>query len=57
LASATIAVPMLPVAPGLFSTTTCWPRISETRGASRRPTTSVGPPAAKAMIMRIGLSG
>jgi hypothetical protein len=41
----------------LFSTTICWPRSSLNRGASMRPTMSVGPPAAKAMIMRIGLSG
>ena len=48
---------MLPAAPGLFSITTCLPSISLTRCMSRRPTTSVAPPAGKpttALMVRSG---
>src|SRR5262249_40520974 len=35
---------MLPPAPGLFSTTTCWPHISESRAPRMRPMASMPPP-------------
>src|SRR5262245_54198849 len=35
---------MLPPAPGLLSTTTCWPHISESRAPMMRPTASMPPP-------------
>src|SRR5262245_15145386 len=35
---------MLPPAPGLFSTTTCWPHISESRAPTMRPIPSMPPP-------------
>src|SRR5262249_41312082 len=35
---------MLPPAPGLFSTTTCWPHISERRAPTMRPIPSMPPP-------------
>ena len=56
-ARATISQPSVPPAPGLLSTTICCPSTSPSRGASMRPTMSVGPPGAKAMTMRIGRSG
>src|SRR5262249_21079090 len=35
---------MLPPAPGLFSTTTCWPHISESLAPRMRPIASMPPP-------------
>src|SRR4029453_476271 len=35
---------MLPPTPGLLSTTTCWPHISESRAPMMRPTASMPPP-------------
>src|SRR5437899_1637944 len=35
---------MLPPAPGLFSITTCWPHISESRAPRMRPIPSMPPP-------------
>src|SRR5262245_49221932 len=35
---------MLPPAPGLFSTTTCWPHISASRAPRMRPMASMPPP-------------
>jgi hypothetical protein len=35
-ACATVSLAMLPPAPGLFSTTTCWPQISDSRFAAIR---------------------
>jgi hypothetical protein len=51
---ATNDVPIMPPAPGRFSTITFWPRRSESRGAIMRPTTSVLPPAAKGETSLIG---
>src|SRR5439155_273740 len=45
----------MPPAPPMFSTTTCWPRISLIRCPIIRPSTSVGPPAANGIIIVIGL--
>ena len=42
---ATMAMPVLPPAPGMFSTTTCWPQVSDSFCATTRAITSVGPPA------------
>src|SRR5580700_5565194 len=47
----------MPPAPPTFSTTTCWPRISLTRCAITRPSTSVGPPAANGTTMVTGRVG
>src|SRR6476659_2067535 len=44
---ATKSAPMLPPAPGLFSTTTDWPHNSLNFCAMPRPTTSSGPPGGK----------
>ena len=41
---ATISLPIMPLAPALFSTTTFWPQLSCRRAASNRPTRSVAPP-------------
>src|ERR1700682_2240562 len=48
---------MLPAAPGLLSTTTCWPRPTVRRGATCRAATSGALPAMNGTIMRTGLSG
>jgi hypothetical protein len=45
---------MMPLAPGLFSTTTLTPRISRSSSAAVRNVMSVAPPAANALMMRIG---
>jgi hypothetical protein len=46
--------PISPPAPGRFSTTTFCPSFSARRGASRRPTVSVLPPAANGETRRMG---
>src|SRR2546422_11039636 len=56
-ALATISVPIMPEAPGRFSTTNGWPRLSESFGAMSRPTMSVEPPGAKPSIRRTVLVG
>src|SRR5215467_5869564 len=48
---------MLPPAPGLFSTTICWPHISERRAPIMRPTASMPPPGVNgttSLTMRFG---
>src|SRR5262245_22398989 len=48
---------MLPPAPGLLSTTTCWPHISESRAPMMRPTASMPPPGVNgttSLTMRLG---
>src|SRR5437870_13003633 len=48
---------MLPPAPGLLSTTTCWPHISERRAPMMRPTASMPPPGVNgttSLTMRFG---
>jgi hypothetical protein len=53
----TPAVPMLPEAPALFSTTIGWPRRRDSASATTRPLVSVTPPAANGTMSRMGLSG
>src|SRR5581483_3516549 len=43
--------------PGLFSTITGWPRLSESFWPNTRAMMSLPPPAAKPTMMRIGLAG
>jgi len=50
-------MPMMPLAPGRLSTTTCCPRRSESLAETMRPMTSVLPPAGSPMTMRIGRIG
>src|ERR1700712_5351870 len=45
---------MLPPAPGLFSTTNCWPNSSEILAATTRARMSVVPPAANGTISLTG---
>src|ERR1700716_575804 len=48
---------MLPPAPGLFSTPTCWPHISESRAPTMRPIPSMPPPGVNgttSLTMRVG---
>src|SRR5258708_8804049 len=54
---ATCSVPMLPEAPGRFSTTTGWPRRAPSRSATVRALVSVTPPAAKGTTSRTGRDG
>ena len=54
-ALATAATPMLPPAPGRFSTITV-PSDPFTASARMRAVTSIGPPAAKGTTMRVTLS-
>src|SRR5439155_13591811 len=49
---ATISVATMPEAPGRFSTTTGWPKLSDSFWAMSRPTMSVEPPGAKPSIRR-----
>ncbi|MNV71486.1 hypothetical protein D3C71_1645080 [compost metagenome] len=51
------AVPRVPPAPGLLSTTSCWPRSAATRWVTTRATRSVAPLAGKGTITRTGRSG
>ena len=48
---------MLVPAPGLFSITTCWPQIRDSRSAVMRATVSVDPPGAYGTTMRTGRVG
>jgi hypothetical protein len=48
---------MLLLAPGRFSTTTCWPSRSDSHGPTMRATVSAPPPAGKPMIQRTGRDG
>src|SRR5262245_7226613 len=48
---------MLLPAPGLFSTTNCWPSRSDSRWPTSRASTSVGPPAGKPTTSRTGRVG
>src|SRR5262245_22104544 len=47
----------MPLAPGRFSTITCWPRRSDIFGAMRRDMMSVVLPGGNGMMMRIGRDG
>ncbi len=47
----------MPLAPGRFSTITCWPRRSPIFGAIRRDMMSVVFPGGKGTTIRIGLPG
>ena len=50
---------MLPPAPGLFSTTTCWPHISDSRAPTMRPMPSMPPPGVNgttSLTKRVGQS-
>ncbi|MNL33178.1 hypothetical protein D3C87_1550730 [compost metagenome] len=57
LLRATSCVPMMPLAPGLFSTTTGWPRSMAICLPRLRATTSVMLPGGKGTTIRIGWSG
>jgi hypothetical protein len=48
---------MLPAAPALFSTSTCWPRIWLSFSATMRALVSVTPAVANGTISRMGLLG
>jgi hypothetical protein len=50
-------IAMLPLAPGLFSTNTVWPRLLVSSLAAERATISELPPGAKGTSRRIGLLG
>src|SRR6185503_6051194 len=56
-ARAAASVPIVPLAPARFSTTTGWPQRSARRGARSRATMSVPPPGGNATMIRIGLLG
>ena len=56
-ACATCCVPMLPLAPGRFSTITCWPRRAASGSATTRALLSATPPGVKGTMMRTGLVG
>jgi hypothetical protein len=53
----TNSAPIIVVAPGRFSTTTCRPRCSESLGAMRRAVMSVPPPGVEATTRRTGRVG
>src|ERR1700752_4263744 len=46
--------PIVPPAPGLFSTTTCWPRPALSLGARMREIVSAVPPGGKVAMSLIG---
>src|SRR6266478_2557067 len=48
---------MLVPAPGLFSITTCWPQVLDSRSAVMRATVSVDPPGAYGTTTRTGRLG
>src|SRR5438445_6573828 len=56
-ALATISLATMPEAPGRFSTTTGWPKLSASFWAMSRPTMSVEPPGEKPSIRRTVLVG
>ena len=56
-ALATSLAPLLPPAPGLFSTMKVWPKTFCNSGAKARARMSVVPPAANGTTMRTGLDG
>jgi len=56
-ALATTSAPSVPPAPGRFSITTVWPRISLSLGARTRVVMSVPPPVPKGTTIRIGRVG
>ncbi|MNV18226.1 hypothetical protein D3C71_1090470 [compost metagenome] len=56
-ARTTNSVPILPPAPGLFSTTKDWPNCLASTLETLRVRVSVVPPAVNATITRTGLSG
>ena len=56
-AFATKSVPMLPLAPALFSTTTAWPHFSESFGAMTRARMSMPVPGEKGTISVTGRLG
>src|SRR5215471_19916381 len=57
LARATTWLPMLPDAPGRFSTTTGWPSRGARRSATKRAIMSGPPAGVNGTIRRIGWSG
>jgi len=57
VACAAACAPILPLAPGRFSTNTDWPHTSLNFCATMRPSVSMVPPAANAMMMRTERSG
>src|SRR5256885_1412240 len=50
-------MPMVPPAPGRFSTSTCWPSAAESLSATGRAMVSVAEPGVKGTMMRMGLEG
>src|SRR6185295_19379819 len=54
---ATESAPMVPPAPGLFSTNTCLPSALDRRGASIRAGVSAKPPGESGTTRRIGRDG
>jgi hypothetical protein len=52
-----MSLPIVPPAPGLFSTTTVTPSASESWLMARRPVESVPPPGGRATMQRIGRLG
>src|SRR5215468_8022376 len=51
------SMPIIPPAPGLFSTMTCCPSVVASRCATKRPITSVGPPGENGTTIFTGLLG
>src|SRR5262249_14723911 len=56
-ARAAAVSPILPLAPGRFSTTTPWPSTGASSAAISRPSRSLAPPGGKCTMMVIGRSG
>src|SRR5262245_26015547 len=56
-ALATTSAPILPPAPGRFSTMTGWPRVLASSSPTARASTSTSPPAGNGAIMRMGFVG
>src|SRR6266446_1440788 len=48
---------ILPLAPPLFSITTCWPQVSESRAATMRAIASAPPPGGNGTIRRTNRLG
>src|SRR5215475_9882645 len=51
------SMPMVPPAPVRFSTTTCWPIVSDMRSPAARAIKSIAPPGASGTMIRTGLFG